>query len=114
MKFLSLPVFVAGLSLGSAFAATDPAVTALLTQAQDAQIRGEAEKALRLAQAAIVADPAYPASYVALGDLYARQGQPEYARSYYDLALAIDPQDASALKAIAALGAPAQAAANAP
>ena len=74
----------------------------------------EAEKALRLAQAAIVADPAHTASYVALGDLYARQGQPEYARSYYDLALAIDPQDASALKAIAALGAPAQAAVNAP
>ena len=113
MKWLSIPLFL-GLSLVSAHAAPDPAVTALLTQAQDAQIRGEGEKALRMAQAAIVADPAHTGSYVALGDIYARQGQSEYARSYYDLALSIDPQDAAALKAIAVLGTPAQAASNAP
>jgi Tfp pilus assembly protein PilF len=116
MKALSIPLFLAGLSLASAQAATapDPAVTKLLTQAQDAQIRGEAELALRMAQAAIVADPARTEAYVALGDIYARQGHVEYARSYYDLALEIDPQDAAALKAIAALGAPAKAAANTP
>ena len=116
MKNLSIPILLLGLSLASAQAATapDPAVTALLTQARDAQIRGEAEKALRMAQSAIVADPAHTASYVALGDIYAQQGQPEFARSYYDLALEIDPQDAAALKAIASLGAQTKAAANAP
>ncbi len=53
-------------------------------------------------------------AYVALGDLYARAGQGEYARSYYDAALQIDPQDAAALRAIAALSTPAQAASHTP
>ena len=116
MKGWSIPIILLGVSLASAQAATapNPAVTALLTQAREAQIRGEAEKALRLAQSAIVADPARTEAYVALGDLYARQGQPDYARSYYDLALQIDPQDAAALKAIASLGAQTKAAVNAP
>ena len=86
--------------------ATGPAdpVSALLEQSRDAQSKGEAELAQRLAQAAIVADPARPASYVALGDLYAAAGQGEFARSYYDAALEIDPADTGAQRAIAALG----------
>ena len=55
---------------------------------------------MRLAQAAIVADPARTGSYVALGDIYAAAGQPDYARSYYDAALDIDPADAAAQKAL--------------
>ena len=47
--------------------------------------------------------PARPDSYVALGDFYAAQGEPDYARNYYDEALSIDPVTPSALKAIAAL-----------
>jgi Flp pilus assembly protein TadD len=82
--------------------ATDP-VAALLEQSRDAQLRGEAELAVRLAQSAIVADPARPSSYVALGDLYAAAGQGDFARSFYDAALDIDPADASAKTAIAAL-----------
>ena len=78
-------------------------VESLLTQAHDAAGKGDTELALRLAQSAIVADPARPSSYVALGDIYAQTGQPDYARSYYDEALGIDPSQPDALKAIANL-----------
>jgi len=98
-----------------AFAASKPAipaakaeapltVEALLAQAHAAVTKGDTELAVRLAQSAIVADPARPTSYVALGDIYAEAGQPEYARSFYDAALGIDPAHPAALKAIAALG----------
>src|ERR1700744_2276719 len=76
---------------------------ALLSQAHDAIGKGDTDLAVRLAQSAIVATPARPGSYVALGDIYAQAGQPEYARSYYDEALGIDPAEPDALKAIAAL-----------
>jgi Flp pilus assembly protein TadD len=97
-----------------AFAAPKPAkpakaeapltVEVLLTQAHAAVTKGDTELAVRLAQSAIVADPARPTSYVALGDIYAEAGQPEYARSFYDAALGIDPAQPAALKAISALG----------
>jgi tetratricopeptide (TPR) repeat protein len=116
MKRLSIPLLLLTLAaMVPAYAANPPAaVVSLLTQAQDAQVRGETELALRMAQAAIVADPAQTVSYVALGDIYAQQGQAEYARSYYELALQIDPQDAAALKAMAAIAATTKAAANTP
>ncbi len=79
-------------------------VEALLTQAHAAVTKGDTELAVRLAQSAIVADPARPTTYVALGDIYAEAGQPEYARSVYDAALGIDPAQPAALKAISALG----------
>jgi len=78
-------------------------VESLLADARAAAGRGETELALRLAQAAIVADPARPGSYVALGDLYVGTGQPDYARNFYDAALGIDPSEPSALKALSAL-----------
>jgi Tfp pilus assembly protein PilF len=78
-------------------------VEVLLNQARAAIGKGETELALRLAQSAIVADPARTHSYVALGDIYAMAGQPDYARNFYDAALNIDPQDAAALRAINAL-----------
>jgi len=116
MKGLPIPIFAALLMLAPAHvvAAPNPAVTALLTQSQEAASRGDAELALRMAQSAIVADPASTIAYIALGDIYARAGQKDYARSYYDAALQIDPQDAAALRAIAALSTPAQAASNTP
>ena len=99
---------------GSARAAPKPAakpakveapvtVESLLAQAQAATAKGETELALRLAQSAIVADPARPTSYVALGDIYAEAGQPDYARNFYDQALGIDPAQPGALKGISAL-----------
>ena len=92
-------------SAATAKPAPAPAVTveSLLADARAATGRGEVELALRLAQSAIVADPARPTSYVALGDIHAAAGQPDYARNYYDAALEIDPQEPAALNAIAAL-----------
>ena len=78
-------------------------VESLLTQSQAATGRGEIDLAVRLAQSAIVADPARPGSYVALGDIYAQAGQPDYARNFYDAALGIDPIDPGALKALSML-----------
>jgi tetratricopeptide (TPR) repeat protein len=75
----------------------------LIAQAQTAQANGDRDLAIRLAQAAIVADPARPATYDALGDLYAGNGDADYARFYYGEALAIDPVDTGATKAMAAL-----------
>jgi len=82
-------------------APADPA--ALVMDARAAAARGETDLALRLAQSAIVADPARASSYDALGDVYAANHQAEYARNYYEEALSIDPADASARKAIAGL-----------
>ena len=79
-------------------------VEGLLTQAHAAVTKGDTELAVRLAQSAIVADPARTTSYVALGDIYAEAGQPDYARSFYDQALGIDPAEPGALKGISALG----------
>lgn len=78
-------------------------VESLLSKAHDAVDKGDTELAVRLAQSAIVADPARTTSYVALGDIYAQAGQPDYARSFYDEALGIDPVEPNALKALAAL-----------
>ena len=83
-------------------ASTDPAGD-LIAQAQAAQSKGDNELAIRLAQAAIVAAPARPATYDTLGDLYAAAGDADFARFYYNEALAIDPTDGDATKATAAL-----------
>jgi Flp pilus assembly protein TadD len=103
-------VLVLGLFAGPALAAPmahhvppDATAATLIAQAHDAQGRGEIELALRLAQSAIVANPAWPQSYIALGDIYAGAGQKDFARNFYDKALAIDPAEPAALKAIAAL-----------
>ena len=78
-------------------------VETLLAQAHTAIDKGDTQLAVRLAQSAIVADPARPTSYVALGDIYAEAGQVDYARNFYDAALGIDPAEPNALKALSAL-----------
>ena len=75
----------------------------LMRQAQDASAKGDKDLALRLAQAAIVANPAKPQTYDLLGDLYAADGQGDFAGFYYGEALSIDPSDASAAKGTAGL-----------
>jgi Tfp pilus assembly protein PilF len=80
-----------------------PDPTSLVAQSRDAQSKGDTELALRLAQSAIVADPARPSSYDALADIYAANNAPDFARNYYATALSIDPTDMAAQKAIAAL-----------
>lgn len=120
---LSASAFAATPAKPSAKAAAKPAAAAvappltandLMTQARQAQTRGEAELAVRLAQAAIVVAPARPDTYVTLGDMYVAQSQPDSARSYYNAALSIDPFDVGAQQAVAALdrGATDQRAAN--
>ena len=83
----------------------EPPVTVetLLTQAKDAVAKGDTDLAVRLAQSAIVHDPSRTSSYVALGDIYASAGQPDYARSFYEAALGIEPGDAAAQKALSDL-----------
>jgi Flp pilus assembly protein TadD len=83
-------------------APADPAGD-LISQARAAQAKGESELAVRLAQSAIVADPARPATYNALADLYAADGEADSARFYYGQALNIDPTDRDATSALAAL-----------
>lgn len=106
---LAMPAFAAPPKAASRAKPAKPAIEAPLTadsliaKARAATQRGDTDLALRLAQAAIVQDPSRPASYVALGDIYAAMGQAEFARSYYDAALAIEPTDPGALKAVAAL-----------
>jgi len=82
-----------------------PALSAddLMRDAQAAQARGDHDLALRLAQSAIVAAPSRPGVYTVLGDLYAANGDADFARFYYRQALSIDPVDASATRAMAAL-----------
>jgi len=75
----------------------------LMRQAQDANAKGEKDLAVRLAQAAIVADPARPQTYDVLADIYVGQGHSDFASFYYSEALGIDPSDAAATRATAQL-----------
>jgi tetratricopeptide (TPR) repeat protein len=75
----------------------------LMRQAQAASAKGDTDLAFRLAQAAIVADPAKPSTYDLLADLYAGAGQGDYASFYYGEALGIDPSDAAATRGTAEL-----------
>ena len=83
----------------------EPVMTpdSLMADARAASMRGDTELALRLAQSAIVADPTRPATYDALAEVYAASNQADFARNYYNEALSIDPGDAIATRAIAAL-----------
>lgn len=75
----------------------------LMRQAQEANAKGDQDLAFRLAQAAIVADPAKPQTYDLLGDLYAHAGEGDFASFYYSEALGIDPSDPAAAKGTAEL-----------
>ncbi len=75
----------------------------LMRQAQAAGAKGDTDLAFRLAQAAIVADPAKPATYDLLADLYVGAGQGGYASFYYGEALGIDPSDPAATRGTAEL-----------
>ena len=80
-----------------------PSADELIRDAQAAQAKGDHDLALRLAQSAIVAAPSRPVAYTTLGDLYAANGDADFARFYYRQALQIDPVDADATRAMAML-----------
>jgi tetratricopeptide (TPR) repeat protein len=61
------------------------------------------QAALFLLQRALVADPANASALSAMGGLYAKIGEPTYARKYYKSALRVDPTDAAALYGAARL-----------
>ena len=84
----------------TAFASTS-AADSLLARSRAAEQAGKRDAALRFAQAAIVADPTRVSSYTALGDLYMRESQSDFASFYYSEALAIDPQDPAAQRGLA-------------
>ena len=96
------PKKIAAKAPAAAPVSADPAGD-LITQARAAQARGEGDLAVRLAQSAIVAAPSRPAAYNVLADLYAADGEADYARFYYGHALNIDPMDQDATRAVAAL-----------
>ena len=73
----------------------------LIEKSRAAERLGHNDQAVVLAQSAIVADPTRASTYTALGDLYMRQDQTDFARFYFNEALAIDPQDHGASDGIA-------------
>ena len=84
-------------------AASGNVAATLMRRARAAATKGNKELAIRLAQSAIVAAPAHTAPYNTLANLYAAQGDTDFARFYYNEALSIDPTDATATEALAAL-----------
>jgi tetratricopeptide (TPR) repeat protein len=111
LRTLFLP-FLLGMTLcaGSAVARESDSFLAL---AKTAESKGDVQGAVRLAQAALVQEPARPDSYVLLGDLYAQQSEGDYARFYYEEALTIDPQNARARAGIGKLDSNPKTSANA-
>jgi cytochrome c-type biogenesis protein CcmH/NrfG len=98
MKRILLFAVALSLAAGPVFAAS---VESLMARSKAAEARGSADTAIRLAQSAIVADPARASSYAALGDLYVRENQMGFAAYYYGEALTIDPLQPDALKGLA-------------
>ena len=105
LAVLAVPAMAATRPAPAKPAPAPVAITAddLMRQAQEANSKGDRDLALRLSQAAIVADPAKPATYDFLAGLYAGEGQNDYASFYYSEALGIDPSDAAATRATAQL-----------
>jgi|SRR6185312_7399470 len=106
LAILATPAMAAPRTLPAKPAAASAVASAddLMRQAQAASAKGDKDLALRLAQAAIVADPAKPATYDLLGNLYAQEGQGDFASFYYSEALGIDPGDPAATRGTAQLG----------
>lgn len=91
------PLILAGALVVAAPALANNRIEHLTTRAHAAERHGHIEDAAMLLQAAIVANPSRAASYVALGDFYARHKDPHFAHKYYDEALYLDPTLPAAL-----------------
>ncbi len=94
-------LLVAAMLVASAGPALADKVDLLLEKSRAAERAGHHDEALGLAQSAIVADPARATTYTALGDLYMQKDQTDFARFYFNEALAIDPQERGAVEGIA-------------
>lgn len=93
MRLYRVIILLALLGAGPA-AARESVPDSLLARSQALERAGQYDNAVRLAQSAIVADPARASSYAALGEIYMHAGKTEFARFYFLKALDIDPQDA--------------------
>jgi Tfp pilus assembly protein PilF len=79
-------------------------VTSLVHKSHTAESHGKMDSAIMLMQSAMVADPARAETYVALGDLYRRAHEDDFARHYYDEALIVDPQADAATRGLSVIG----------
>lgn len=69
----------------------------LTEKSRVAAVKGDASRARRLLEEAVVADPANARALSLLGHLYRSSGNAALARKYYALALSIDPAEPDAL-----------------
>ena len=72
-------------------------VSPLITQGQAAAVAGNYETATDLLESALAADPRSRAAYLALADVARKQGLPGKSIRLYRQALALDPNDRTAL-----------------
>jgi Tfp pilus assembly protein PilF len=79
-------------------------VTALVHKSLVAESHGKMDNAIMLMQSAMVADPARVDTYVALGDLYRRAHEDDFASHFYNEALTLDPQADAASRGLSVIG----------
>jgi Tfp pilus assembly protein PilF len=75
----------------------DPRSTALVTRAEAARSAGQLEQAQDMLETALAIDPRNRGAYVAMGRVATAQALPGKAVRFYREALAIDPNDVTAL-----------------
>ncbi len=89
----------ASLAAVSGRAAYQAAARSLLDEGRASLAAGDAKKALRAFETALVADPGSVAAMVAIGKAHEAMGQRALGLSYYRRALTIDPANRQALAA---------------
>jgi len=105
LRVLAMVLLVQGAALAPGWAGDGraPARTkisqALAKDASAKLAASDAMAALTLYESALVADPRNTAAYVGLGRTYEALKRPKDSMRYYELALAIDPNDVAALEA---------------
>ena len=75
----------------------DPRASALLTQGRAELTAGHVETAIDAFEAALAIQPGQPAIYIDLANATRQQGMQGKALHYYRLALALDPQNQTAI-----------------
>jgi len=100
---MKVSTFVCVLCVAASPALADN-VTSLVHKSHAAESHGRMDSAIMLMQSAMVADPARVETYVALGDLYRRAHEDDFARYYYNEALTLDPQTDAATRGLSVIG----------
>jgi Flp pilus assembly protein TadD len=100
---MKVSTFVCVLCVAASPALADD-VASLVHKSLTAEAHGRMASAIMLMQSAMVVDPARVETYVALGDLYRRAHEDDFARHYYDEALIVDPQADAATRGLSVIG----------